>query len=56
MDIFIVVVKENFEVIGVEFQFEVFVDFNLFVFKVESGDYDVVLFFILMLIDFLDGF
>ncbi|MBY0215198.1 ABC transporter substrate-binding protein [Paenibacillus illinoisensis] len=54
-DIFIAVAKENFEAIGVEFQPEVFADFNSLVSKVESGDYDVASFSTPMLTDPSDG-
>lgn len=54
-DIFIAVAKENLEAIGVEFQPEVFADFNSLVSKVESGDYDVASFSTPMLTDPSDG-
>lgn len=55
-DIFIAVAKENFEAIGIEFQPEVFADFNSLVSKVEGGDYDLVSFSTPMLTDPSDGF
>ncbi|KOY15409.1 ABC transporter substrate-binding protein [Paenibacillus xylanivorans] len=54
-DIFIAVAKENFEAIGVQFQPEVFADFNSLVSKVEGGDYDVASFSTAMLTDPADG-
>ncbi|MDN4602293.1 ABC transporter substrate-binding protein [Paenibacillus sp. F6_3S_P_1C] len=54
-DIFIAVAKENFEAIGVQFQPEVFADFNSLVSKVEGGDYDVASFSTAMLTDPSDG-
>ncbi|WDQ30893.1 ABC transporter substrate-binding protein [Paenibacillus marchantiae] len=54
-DIFIAVAKENFEAIGVQFQPEVFADFNSLVSKVEGGDYDVASFSTPMLTDPSDG-
>lgn len=55
-DIFIAVTKENFEALGIEFQPEVFADFNSLVSKVEGGDYDLVSFSTSMLTDPSDGF
>ncbi|MEK5417950.1 ABC transporter substrate-binding protein [Paenibacillus odorifer] len=55
-DIFIAVAKENFEALGIEFQPEVFADFNSLVSKVEGGDYDLVSFSTSMLTDPSDGF
>ncbi|OKP84548.1 ABC transporter substrate-binding protein [Paenibacillus sp. P32E] len=55
-DIFIAVAKENFEALGIEFQPEVFADFNSLVSKVEGGDYDLVSFSTSMLTDPADGF
>jgi peptide/nickel transport system substrate-binding protein len=55
-DIFIAIAKENFEAIGIEFQPEVFADFNSLVSKVEGGDYDLVSFSTSMLTDPSDGF
>ncbi len=55
-DIFIAVAKENFEALGIEFQPEVFADFNSLVSKVEGGDYDHVSFSTSMLTDPSDGF
>jgi peptide/nickel transport system substrate-binding protein len=55
-DIFIAVAKENFEGLGIEFQPEVFADFNSLVSKVEGGDYDLVSFSTSMLTDPSDGF
>ena len=55
-DIFIAVAKENFEAIGIEFQPEVFADFNSLVSKVEGGDYDLVSFSTSMLTDPSEGF
>ena len=54
-DIFIAVAKENFEAIGVDFQPEVFADFNALVSKVEGGDYDLAAFSTPMLTDPSDG-
>ncbi len=54
-DIFIPVAKENFQAIGVDFQPEVFADFNSLVSKVESGDYDLVSFSTPLLQDPSDG-
>jgi peptide/nickel transport system substrate-binding protein len=55
-DIFVAVAKENFEALGIEFQPEVFADFNSLVSKVEGGDYDLVSFSTSMLTDPSDGF
>ncbi|MEK3983805.1 ABC transporter substrate-binding protein [Paenibacillus sp. FSL K6-3166] len=55
-DIFIAVAKENFEALGIDFQPEVFADFNSLVSKVEGGDYDLVSFSTSMLTDPSDGF
>ncbi|MEK5027428.1 ABC transporter substrate-binding protein [Paenibacillus sp. FSL M7-1046] len=55
-DIFIAVAKENFEALGIEFQPEIFADFNSLVSKVEGGDYDLVSFSTPMLTDPADGF
>ncbi|WP_019910086.1 ABC transporter substrate-binding protein [Paenibacillus sp. HW567] len=55
-DVFIPVAKENFEALGIEFQPEVFADFNSLVSKSESGDYDLVSFSTSMLTDPADGF
>ncbi|MEK4346972.1 ABC transporter substrate-binding protein [Paenibacillus sp. FSL P4-0184] len=55
-DIFIAVAKENFEALGIDFQPEVFADFNSLVSKVEGGDYDLVSFSTSMLTDPADGF
>ena len=54
-DIFIAVAKENFEAVGVDFQPEVFADFNALVSKVEGGDYDLAAFSTPMLTDPSDG-
>jgi peptide/nickel transport system substrate-binding protein len=54
-DIFIAVAKENFKAIGVDFQPEVFADFNALVSKVEGGDYDFASFSTPMLTDPSDG-
>lgn len=61
-DIFIAVAKENFAEIGIDFQPEVFADFNALVSKVESKDYDMAAFSTPMLrdpsegvIQFIDG-
>ncbi|CAH1194232.1 Oligopeptide-binding protein AppA [Paenibacillus auburnensis] len=55
-DIFIAVAKENFAALGIDFQPEVFADFNSLVSKVEGGDYDLVSFSTSMLTDPADGF
>lgn len=55
-DIFIAVAKENFAAIGIDFQPEIFADFNSLVSKTESGDYDLVSFSTSMLTDPADGF
>lgn len=55
IDIFIAVAKENFSAIGVDFQPEVFADFNALVSKVEGGDYDIASFSTPMLTDPSDG-
>lgn len=55
-DIFIAIAKENFEALGIDFQPEVFADFNSLVSKVEGGDYDLVSFSTSMLTDPADGF
>ncbi|MBW7460621.1 ABC transporter substrate-binding protein, partial [Paenibacillus sepulcri] len=54
-DIFIAVAKENFQAIGVDFQPEVFADFNALSSKVEGGDYDLVSFSTPLLTDPSDG-
>lgn len=54
-DIFIAVAKENFAALGVEFEPEVFADFNSLVSKVEGGDYDMVSFSTPLLTDPSDG-
>ncbi|WP_151734557.1 ABC transporter substrate-binding protein ['Paenibacillus yunnanensis' Narsing Rao et al. 2020] len=55
-DIFIAVAKENFAELGIDFQPEIFADFNSLVSKVEGGDYDLVSFSTPMLTDPADGF
>ncbi|RUT35881.1 ABC transporter substrate-binding protein [Paenibacillus zeisoli] len=54
-DIFIPIAKENFQAIGIDFQPEVFADFNALVSKVESKDYDLASFSTPMLSDPSDG-
>lgn len=54
-DIFIAVATENLAAIGVDFQPEVFADFNALISKVESGDYDVASFSTPMLTDPSEG-
>ncbi|TJY42313.1 ABC transporter substrate-binding protein [Cohnella pontilimi] len=54
-DIFIAIAKENYKELGVEFQPEVFADFNALVSKVEGGDYDLVSFSTPLLTDPSDG-
>ncbi|MNU77411.1 Oligopeptide-binding protein AppA precursor [compost metagenome] len=54
-DIFIPIAKENFQAIGIDFQPEVFADFNALVSKVESKDYDLASFSTSMLNDPSDG-
>jgi peptide/nickel transport system substrate-binding protein len=54
-DTFIAVAKENYKEIGVDFQPEVFADFNSLVSKVESGDYDAASFSTSLLTDPSDG-
>lgn len=54
-DIFIAVAKENFASLGIEFQPEIFADFNALVSKVEGGDYDLVSFSTPMLTDPSEG-
>lgn len=54
-DVFIAVATENFAAIGVDFQPEVFADFNALVSKVEGGDYDMASFSTPMLADPSDG-
>ncbi|MFP4974082.1 ABC transporter substrate-binding protein [Paenibacillus sp. CN-4] len=54
-DIFIAVAKENFAALGIEFQPEIFADFNALVSKVEGGDYDLVSFSTPMLTDPSEG-
>lgn len=54
-DIFIAVATENFKEIGIDFQPEVFADFNALVAKYESGDYDLVSFSTPILSDPSDG-
>ncbi|WP_339275820.1 ABC transporter substrate-binding protein [Paenibacillus sp. FSL W8-0426] len=54
-DVFIAVAKENFEAIGIQFQPEVFADFNALVSKVEGGDYDMASFSTPMLTDPSEG-
>ncbi|MNB68382.1 Oligopeptide-binding protein AppA precursor [compost metagenome] len=55
-DIFIPVAKENFAALGIDFQPEIFADFNALVSKVEGGDYDLASFSTSMLTDPADGF
>ncbi|GGF94924.1 ABC transporter substrate-binding protein [Paenibacillus aceti] len=54
-DIFIALATEGFKEIGVDFQPEVFADFNALVDKYESGDYDLVSFSTPILSDPSDG-
>ena len=54
-DIFIAVATENFKEIGIDFQPEVFADFNALVAKYESGDYDLISFSTPILSDPSDG-
>ncbi|GIP19845.1 ABC transporter substrate-binding protein [Paenibacillus sp. J22TS3] len=54
-DIFIPIAKENFQALGIDFQPEVFADFNALVSKVESKDYDMASFSTPMLSDPSDG-
>ncbi|MGN8769827.1 ABC transporter substrate-binding protein [Paenibacillus barengoltzii] len=54
-DVFIAVATENFAAIDVNFQPEVFADFNALVSKVEGGDYDMASFSTPMLADPSDG-
>jgi len=54
-DIFIAVAKENFQAMGIQFQPEIFADFNSLVSKVESKDYDLVSFSTPLLMDPSDG-
>lgn len=54
-DIFIAVAKENFEALGIDFQPEIFADFNALVSKVEGGDYSLASFSTPMLTDPSDG-
>lgn len=54
-DVFIAIAKENFQDLGIEFEPEVFADFNSLVSKVEGGDYDLVSFSTPLLTDPADG-
>ena len=54
-DTFIAVATEDFKAIGVDYQPEVFSDFNALVSKVEGGDYDLASFSTSQLLDPLDG-
>ncbi|MFD0590984.1 ABC transporter substrate-binding protein [Paenibacillus sp. GCM10027627] len=54
-DTFIAVVQEHFKTLGIDFQPEVFADFNALISKVESGDYDAASFSTPMLTDPSDG-
>lgn len=54
-DIFIAVATENFKALGIDFQPEVFADFNAMISKVEGGDYDLASFSTDVLIDPSDG-
>ncbi|ANS74301.1 ABC transporter substrate-binding protein [Paenibacillus yonginensis] len=54
-DIFISLATENFKAIGIDFQPEVFADFNAMVAKVEGGDYDLAAFSTSLLNDPSDG-
>jgi len=54
-DVFIAVAEENFKAIGVDFQPEVFADYNSLASKVEGGDYDLASFSTPMLTDPSDG-
>ncbi|MGN7456517.1 ABC transporter substrate-binding protein [Paenibacillus pasadenensis] len=54
-DIFIAVAQENYTALGIQFEPEIFADFNSLVSKVEGGDYDLVSFSTPMLTDPADG-
>ncbi|AWB44789.1 ABC transporter substrate-binding protein [Paenibacillus sp. CAA11] len=54
-DTFIAMASENYKEIGVDFQPEVFADFNALVSKVESGDYDMASFSTSILSDPSEG-
>lgn len=54
-DIFIAMATENFKALGIDFQPEVFADFNAMVSKVEGGDYDLASFSTSILPDPSDG-
>lgn len=54
-DTFIALASENYKAIGVDFQPEVFADFNALISKVESGDYDMAAFSTPILSDPSDG-
>ena len=54
-DTFIAVAKENYKDLGVDFEPEVFADFNSLVSKVDGGDYDLVSFSTPLLTDPSDG-
>ncbi|ANF95431.1 ABC transporter substrate-binding protein [Paenibacillus bovis] len=54
-DVFIAVAEENFKAIGIDFQPEVFADYNSLASKVEGGDYDLASFSTPMLTDPSDG-
>ncbi|WP_223066175.1 ABC transporter substrate-binding protein [Paenibacillus caui] len=54
-DILIAMATENFKALGIDFQPEVFADFNALVSKVEGGDYDLASFSTPLLSDPADG-
>ena len=54
-DIFIALAGENYKELGIDFQPEVFADFNALISKVESGDYDLAAFSTPILSDPSDG-
>jgi peptide/nickel transport system substrate-binding protein len=54
-DTFIALAGENYKELGIDFQPEVFADFNALISKVESGDYDLAAFSTQILSDPSDG-
>ncbi|MBG9736724.1 ABC transporter substrate-binding protein [Paenibacillus alvei] len=54
-DLFVTIAKENYAAIGVQFEPELFADFNALGAKADSGDYDLASFSTPVLVDPADG-
>lgn len=54
-DLFVTIAKENYAAIGVQFEPELFADFNALGAKSDSGDYDIASFSTPVLVDPADG-